>query len=762
MDPLLVREWYETARDATREWRESARECYDMVAGRQWNDSEISQMKEGRRIPIVLNRVAPYVDAIVGQQVNNRKEVRFLPRETSDARIADMYTEAVRWADDLCDGEDEVTESFTDMVICGLGWTETRMDYSTDPAGQLITAERIDPLEMYWDPHDDSRNLDHSKYIIRAKRFDKTEAERRWPKIKDVADWTSSDNDLDDQIFQHDAQNAWKYENDYGAFNPTTRQYLVLQCQYYKDEDAYRVMDPQDGNLLTLPAARVDKMKSDLDAWGIRYVKTTVRKWFTCFVCGDQLLEKIDGPSEKGFTLRCMTGKRDRNKRSWHGVVKALIDPQKYSNKFFSDMSYILSTNRKGGAFVETDALADPRRAEDQWSSPDALIKLNPGGIQKIRERDAGIFPAGLDRLYQFAVDAVPNVSGISPELVGQADRNQPGILEGMRKQSSLTILAPLFDSLKRHQRERGRIVLDFLHRFIADGRILRVTSPEGQTQAMPLMPAADASTYDIIVDEMPTTPNSKQETFAVLAQLVPFMAKVGIMPPPEVLEYLPLPATLVEKWRGMLTQSQEKVDPQQQLEAAKMQAAQAELQAKLQLQQMQQQADMQRAQVENATAEQAAQLKQREMEMNLALKSQEAQLKAAELELKRAELALEAQQTAEQLQQTQTDNKALQSQFEGVLSQMVQAMAQLGDAQQQAAQAANAQVSAIATSLAAPRKVIRDGEGRPIGTEIDSTQLRERDDGGDAMKALLEALTAPREVVRDERGRAVGTRIVK
>ena len=659
-----VQSWYQESKDNTSEWRTEAKDLYDLVACRQWSAAEEAEIKEKRRIPIVMNRIAPFVDSIVGQQINNRKEVRFLPRETSDTKLADMYTEAGKWADDLCDGEDEVTDAFTDLVITGMGWTETRMDYNTDPDGQLITASRIDPIEMYWQTSDTSRNIDKSQYVIRAKKYPAEEAESIWPNIANVAaEYTADDIDMRQP---HDATNAWKYESDQSSYFPQDQMYLVLQCQYYRDVPMYRVADPDSGQILTVSPERLNKMRDYLDEMGVKFIKITMRKYFQAFVCGSELLEDEEAASQKGFTLKCMTGKRDRNKRQWYGVCRALRDPQKFSNKFFSDIMFILATNRKGGAFVEADALADPRRAEEDWASPDALIKLNTGGLNKVRERDAGVFPAGLERLMQYAIDAVPATSGVNAEMIGAADRNQPAILEQTRKISGLTILAPLFDSLKRHQRERGRVVLDFLNRFIADGRAIRIMSPTGDRMSVPFMPDPRADTYDIIVDEMPSTPNSKAETFQVLSKMIPFMAQMGVTPPPDVLEYLPLPATLIEKWRGELAQRTQKADPQQemlqaaaQFEMMKQQAQQKESEMKAQLEIMKLEFEKEKTAIASQSDQQNVALKQTQMQMDAEIKAKEAEIKATEAEIKFMELDLKRQELGLKGQTMQVESAA-------------------------------------------------------------------------------------------------------
>lgn len=719
MDAKDVQAKYKSARDDSKEWRQEARDLYDLVAGHQWTDQEKAQMEDDSRLPIVMNRMAPFIDSIMGQQINNRKEVRYLPRQVDDSSIADMYTEAGRWADDLCDGEDEVSDSFYDLLVTGMGWTETRMDYSEDPQGLLKTAERIDPLEMYWDCNDASRNLSRSDWKIRAKKFPKEEAEARWPKIKDVS--TDQWGDSDDNRQPHDATNAWKYENDQSPYNPQAREYLVLQCQYTKDEPVYRVADPDSGQIVTLPASRGEKMASMFDAMGVKYVKTTQKKYYQCFVCGETELEKAEGPSQKGFALQCMTGKRDRNHNSWYGPCRALKDPQKFSNKFFSDIMYILATNRKGGAFVETDALADPRKAEEQWADPRALIKLNPGALAngKVRERDAGVYPQGLDRLMQYAIDAVPATSGLNPEMIGMADRAQAGVLEAQRKQSALVILSPLFDALKRHQRNRGRVVLDFLHRFIADGRAIRITAPNGQKQSVPFMPAQDVDTYDIIVDEMPTTPNSKMETFSILSELAPVMANMGVMPPPEVLDYLPLPATLVEKWKAQGQQQSEQPDPEVQKMQMEQQAKQQEMAAKGQLEmlKMQQQEKMAAIQVQQEA--QKAQIDQRKMELDAALKQMEAQVKAQELEIKRAELALKAKEMDSQRQEAQAQTDTISNGFGQVANQMMDALSKIGDAHNKSTENTTEAMRMMVEMMNAPREVVRDEKGRAVGTRV-------------------------------------------
>ena len=72
MKASTVQKNFKKCKDDTKDWRTEARELYDLVAGKQWTDSEESEIKDKKRLPVVMNRIAPFIDSILGQQINNR------------------------------------------------------------------------------------------------------------------------------------------------------------------------------------------------------------------------------------------------------------------------------------------------------------------------------------------------------------------------------------------------------------------------------------------------------------------------------------------------------------------------------------------------------------------------------------------------------------------------------------------------------------------------------------------------------------------
>lgn len=576
-----VRSRFKQAKDHSLDWRNETKELYDFKAGRQWSDQEQAELEEELRPAIVFNRIEPMVSAVKGHEINNRQEVRYFQRETGDVVVSELLTGAVQWVDDECDCEDEISEIFEDLVICGMGWSETSIGYEEDLDGKIQSGERVSPLEMYWDHQSKRRNLKDARWIARGRWADRKESEQKWPKLlkiepgNDEALWPDDETDMS----PHDASRAHFYENDSREwYNKHRDEVFIVQYQWYDLEPIWRVGDPQSGQLLELSASKYKKLKPLLEMSGIKVVKQQQRKYYQGFFMGPATLEMKVCPWPHGFTLRCVTGKRDALKRHWYGLVRGMIDPQRWSNKFYSDIQNMIVSNRQGGAFVETSALVDPRKAEDDWNQSNPLIIVEDGALGRgaIQERNPIEYPQGLDRMLDWAVNALPAVTGINMEMMGFANRDQANVLEVQRKRSALNVLADLFDSLRRFQKERGRLVLYFIQTYINDGRLIRIIGDSGKQQYVPLALDPNATKFDIIVDEGATSPNQKQETFAILQVLIPFLIQAGIAPPIEMLDFIPLPSSLISKWKEQLNPDEEKPpSPQEQMA---MQAQQLEM----------------------------------------------------------------------------------------------------------------------------------------------------------------------------------------
>lgn len=646
---------YRQSRDHTAEWRSDARTAFDMEAGEQWADADREKMKTELRVPVTFDRISRTINAIAGTQINNRQETRFIPREQGDAQVNEILTAAAEWARDNCDAEDEESDAFRDMAVCGMGWTETRLDYAIDPDGAMVI-DRVDPLEMYWDPGATKRNLSDARWFMRVRMMSPAEFAEMWPDAEvdpSTAPWEGSD-DTDNRRTHVYPQDAYKH-NQAMRGDKAAPKIMVAQLQWAESVPEYRVGK----EAKAVPAEEFEPVKEKFETSGIAFVKQEKLVWKQAFVAGDTVLDAGDCPFPDGPTFRCMTYKRDRNRNVWYGLVKAMIDPQRFGNKFFSLILDILNKGAKGGVIAEKDAFEDPRQVEEKWARPDSVIWARPGSMVqgKIMPKPVVELPAGLDRLMTFALDGVHETAGLNLELLGFADRQQPGVLEHQRKQAGLTIIAPLFDAMRRYRKEQGRVLLYFLQTYLSDGRLIRIVGQAGSEQYVPLAKQPEAVRYDVIVDEAPQSPNMKERVFGTMIEMLPSLGKMGIMPPPEVLDYSPLPSGLVAKWKEQIETSGGNPEQMRQQmeqmgkELTKFQQENAQLKDK----RAESEAQLRFKQEESAVD---FAMKQEEMRAELALERQKAEAQIAlerekirsELEIERMKLAAQAERQQEEM----------------------------------------------------------------------------------------------------------------
>lgn len=580
--------WERESKNHWGQWRKTALEEYKYVAGDQWSTDDKAVLLDEERVPIVFNRIDPMISAVLGAEILNRQEVTYLPREVGDVRTNEIINDAAQWVRDSTDASDEESDAFLDCIVTGLGWTETRMDFEEDPEG-MIRIDRVSPLQMWVDPSATKRGLSDRRYHWRGRYMERHEVRAMWPgKYEQIVNAGSDGDETANQTNVNGPGDEYADADDMGPSQETRGRIWVRHFQWFDLVDGIRVIDPDSGNSTVQTKQQWRQTVAEYMAMGVRpppASKIKTRRYMEAFVAGNVLLmrREIDG-----FTFHALTGKRDESNGTWYGLVRAMRDPQKWANKWFSQIMHILNTSAKGGLLYEEGAFTNPRKALEEWARPNGGIELSVNGLQRVKERTPANYPQGLDRLMQFAFDAMPQVSGINMEMMGLVGKDQPGVLEAHRKQAGYAILAQFFDALKLYRRRQGRTLLDFIENYISDGRLIRITGENGNEQYVPLVRDGSAKKYDIIVDDAPMSANQKQTVWMMLVQMMP-MLKDAPLPGDvwaDLIRYSPLPSALSSKIGKAISEAQQQPNPAAEAEAAKTQSEVARNQSQAQLNQ--------------------------------------------------------------------------------------------------------------------------------------------------------------------------------
>lgn len=606
-------------------WCDEAKLNFDMVAGRQWDKADEQAMRENRRQPTVFNRIGPMIDSVAGTEILNRQQVQYLPRVQSDSTVQqgpaapappspmggapqpqpmppeapapqgapgqpsgqpgpppqaqqqplpaqsaadEILTKGADWIRDQCDASFEESDAFRDALICGVGWTESRMDYEEEPEGKVII-ERVDPLEMRADPRSRKPCFVDARYLRRQRSFTKDDFEERWPDAQPVG--FEKDNN---PVVINDPRH--RYEDD-DIEHPDEDSVTVREYQWFQRVPVHLVQ-AEDGGIGTMSAEEHDELGDDAPD----SVKIYTRRYWRTFVAGTQILSHDPLPDDE-FTLKAITGKRDRNKGYWYGLVRPMVDPQRWANKFFSQALHILNSNAKGGLLAETGAFADQSQAEESWAKADSITWVNTGAIEKIKPKEAPPFPQAIAMLMEWSVSAIRDTTGINQELLGMTDRDQPGVLEQQRKESAYAILAPFFDALRRYRKVQGRLLLKYIQRYLPDSYLVRIVDDQGLAQYVQMAKQADTVKFDVIVDEGPAGPNEKRQVFQLLSQFMPILERAGPAFMAEFVRNAPIPVSMAQKLAQLISTEAAQAQqpkPQQQVDMAMDQAKAARDQA--------------------------------------------------------------------------------------------------------------------------------------------------------------------------------------
>lgn len=623
-------------------WAAEAKTMFDFYASRQWSEDDIASLESQQRPVITFNRAAVLIDAVVGYEVNNRQETRYIPRTQGDAKVNEEITQGSKFFRDECDAEFEESDAFRDMLICGMGWTNDRLDQAANPDYDLVR-ERVDPFEMMWDPSAIKPNLADARFLMRKKWMAKDECRQLFPDFDEdaqIAEWLADDAEDDDNEGGGHNNPRNHYKGAGADEQGANRDIPTLEYQWMVLEDRWEVEHPETKKKIYLDDEKLAAEKATFEKLvplGMKPPKKVKKAIYRrAFVCNGEIARRDDpAPFPNGFSYHCITGMRDRNKGHWFGMMRRMKDPQEWSNKWLAQTLHILNSGAKPGYDIEEGAVKDIAAFESKAAKPGAVNVFAADAMrsQRMKYRNPPVMPAGFDKLIEYANKSFGDVTGVNQELLGMADREQPGVLEYQRKQSAVTLLAPLFDSLRRYRKISGRCWLYMLDNYVSDGRLVRITTDDGEGY-QPFSKRPDIVEYDVIIDQASSAPNQKEATWAVVTQMLPIIGeRLG---PDEIqllLEYSPLPASLQEKLKK-LKKEQEAKGPQKTPDQQKLEADMAMKKQQLEF-------DMQKAtqdgQIEQQKNASLLQLKQGELAAEIKMNGERL---AADLALQKQKLA--------------------------------------------------------------------------------------------------------------------------
>lgn len=420
--------YFEDAEEASDNARKVSEQCRDYYDSKQLTAAEKKALSDRGQPDIVINRIGPKIDYLLGYETTVRTDPRAFPRTPADEDAAEAATDALRYVEDSNDLDQKFSAAWENMLIEGYGGVELVVD---DQTGD------IEIKEWYWDrlfydPHSRKPDFTDARYLGGVIWMDAEEAVAQWPDGKEAIERTVATETADRT---YDDKPLWK------KWTSGKARKRVRICQmYHKDADG---------------------------------------QWAWCiFTKGGKIAGgKVNFVDNKGMSwcplfLQSAYVDRDNNR---YGLVKIMLGPQDEINKRRSKALHMLNVKQ---VIAERGAVDDVDMARSELAKPDGWVEKNPGFEFEVVRDDANV--AGHLNLLQEAKNEIEMIGPNAAMLGKQGNNADPsGRAILANQQGGQTELSRMLD---RHRSLKQRVFQGIWHlirQYWTEERWIRVTDDE-------------------------------------------------------------------------------------------------------------------------------------------------------------------------------------------------------------------------------------------------------------------------------------------
>ena len=589
--PELVKKFSRTF-DSEKSWRGQKRIWQQFYDGKQLTSDEMTELDSRAQPSVVINKIAPRIDLIVGLNASNRFRLKAYPRNISDEDIStsDAISKALFYIEQTNNQKFKESDVFEDGCLTGRGWFEVTSQFDEDFDLDILVKNRSSD-DILVDPASQEYDLKDAKYIFDSVFVHRDDMLGMFPSFEkeilaasagDITYRISKTYSGDDyQMARDDLKNLFCDRNN-GRVRVTKYWFRTRELRKFFITDlGVERLDRGISNKDFNKAKAEIKKVTGKDPTVIEKQVDVVR--VQTFISNTILENKEPEFLGGKFPYIPFLVKRERDTGMPYGLVRPMMDPQKEINKRRSKGLHALNTER---VVYEEGAVENEDTLKKEMARPDGVIKKNRGfaiDIQSNREMTQSQLT-----FYEAANSELDQVTGVPPDLMGQVTNARSANAIQTRQRSGLAILNRVFENWKRTRILLEEMKLVFLQEFWTQEKAIRVMDDQGIVDVLPLnkvyqdaagneMKLNDVRSgkYDIIVDEADEAINEQDDLFKEMAKL----AQVGQIPPDIPFEIAPIPKGLRDR---LLKRLKESVDQKQatEVQVANAQAAQAQAEA--------------------------------------------------------------------------------------------------------------------------------------------------------------------------------------
>jgi hypothetical protein len=508
-----ARKHFQEAKDA---WGENHDEMLDdlrFLSGEQWPQDILSARESDGRPCITINKLPSFVDQYVGNQLQNRPQIKFLPvDDNADPDTAEVMTGIFRHVEQQSDADVAYDTGAESAASCGLGAWRVITEYADeDSFDQEIRIERIinrfsvlpDPLAKKWDYSD-------GRYFFLTEEMSRESFETAHP---DASRYDWEENVASDDWHSPDTVRVAEY------FYKETKKRKIHEI-FYDDGMGGRVDVVEDLPPKEPPyeVLRSREFSSD-ELW-----------W--CKMNGAEILEGPTKMAGRLFPIVLLWGKELvlEKKRIYRGIIRFAKDPTRLYNYSRSMQAETTALAPKAPVYLTPKQVAGH---EGQWNT--SMIKNWPYILFNPDPQNPGIPRRDLPPQVSTAIHSeimiadqeIHDTTGLQLASLGKVSNEKSGKAIMARRVEGDIANYAYSNNLARAMKYTAKIVLELIPVIYDTPRMIRILGEDGAEKIIkvnqqymdpmgkPKMHNLSAGKYDVVASPGPSYTTRREESVA-------------------------------------------------------------------------------------------------------------------------------------------------------------------------------------------------------------------------------------------------------
>jgi hypothetical protein len=481
--------------------------CERHFAGDQWDVNDKAQLTLVRRPALTINKILGTVGNVMGEQIRNRAETSFRPRNGSEPGTADILNKVFKQISDNNQLTWKRSDMFADGIITSRGYIDVRLDYNDQMQGE-VRYTHLNPKNVVlgvdgneYDP-DTWDEVFITKWVTAddiAVLYNKEDAD--YLRGREQSEFPYGYDSIDSTRDRFGEARSAGYQNGFDISN-VSRSIRLIERQYRELDSQKHFVEAATGDMRAIPADfDRNRIAFFVEKFGFKVVKKLVRriKW-TC-IADTCVLHDGWSPYKHFTTVPYFPHFR---RGTTIGLVENLTGPQELLNKVTSQELHVLNTTANSGWKIKVGALMNMsiEELEARGAQTGLVLELSDmEGAEKIQPNNT---PQGLDRMSFKAEESIKSISGVSDSMQGFDREDVAAKAIQAKKQSGSTNLVKPLDNLERTDYFLARNTLDLVQEFYTEPRILTIVKDAmtGETEEVAIN-QVDSETGEVVNDLM-------------------------------------------------------------------------------------------------------------------------------------------------------------------------------------------------------------------------------------------------------------------